>query len=651
VREPLVHVVLAWFGDGAVPVEARRRARERFDESVSGLVAETFVRHDFGGDDWGVTVLYPSRRDGYRWPVFAQEGSITAVSLGIPVGLDVAGGPARLARCLLAGGQIHATVVPPFGLMAFDAGRRFAVQQDWLGMCRLFVGSGAGVTAMCSRPSLLASFLGGTATPDHSAWSSYAVCGHFGGDMSPIGGIRLLGPGERITGVQRPGGGWHVVSDIRYGVDDVVAAGIAARGTALDVVLDRAADQFRASASAIYDIYDAEVTVGLSGGKDSRVVAAAVLAAGRMPQLATNVDDAFEGEVARRLVEILRHRRGPQPAHRLRLAAAPADVLSVGLYERVSLMHHLYDYQYSSTFTVRPWGARRFPDAPRVPSLSGAGGELAIGYWYPPGDDDQGRSAAARAAMSRHCAAVPIRAASAGALAAEQDRIRSVLDHAAGLGLDGLDLADYVYLVERVRRWYNSAYAIGMITPFLCPGFVSATFTLTPAQKRRRLLHAGLLERFMPEWAEVPYALAAGRSTATRISDGDGVKVICDLLDTAGGDLAGLLRRDEVERTVSACVWGIGPFDPRIMQHFASLAVASHRLEPWTRAPSTTATYTRIMTAAQSTGVYHPLSRLANRVRFVKRTSLGRWLWTAIRVRAMRAERRRLTRVAQRTRP
>lgn len=103
-------------------------------------------------------------------------------------------------------------------------------------------------------------------------------------------------------------------------------------------------------------------------------------------------------------------------------------------------------------------------------------------------------------------------------LAAEKARISGILDHAREVGLAGLHLLDYLYLVERMRRWATSAYTTGMVTPFLAPGFVATTFALTPAQKRDRLLHTGLIARLVPEWSEVPFvSVSTGRSTATRV--------------------------------------------------------------------------------------------------------------------------------------
>src|SRR5215475_14838720 len=106
-------------------------------------------------------------------------------------------------------------------------------------------------------------------------------------------------------------------------------------------------------------------------------------------------------------------------------------------------------------------------------------------------------------------------------MANQRDRISAILDHAAFVGLVGAEQIDYVYLVERMRRWSTSAYELGMVVPFLTPDVVAAMFALTPEQKRGRVLHNGLLARFVPEWVDVPYVtIGTGKSSATRVWDG-----------------------------------------------------------------------------------------------------------------------------------
>jgi asparagine synthase (glutamine-hydrolysing) len=208
-------------------------------------------------------------------------------------------------------------------------------------------------------------------------------------------------------------------------------------------------------------------------------------------------------------------------------------------------------------------------------------------------------------------------------MAAERARIAGRLDHAKDLGLRGLHLIDYIYLVERVRRWYTSAYSIGMITPFLAPGFVAATFALTAEQKRDWLLHRSLVGRLVPEWAEVPFvSISTGKSTATRICAGDGVEVIAGLLDTAHGPITELICRDTVEKALTTAVWN-DPADQRTLQQFTWLAVASEQLEPATVRPATAATFTRM------SALPRPVPRRPERfqrLRWLKRTRAGRAL-------------------------
>ncbi|RLK11889.1 asparagine synthase (glutamine-hydrolysing) [Micromonospora sp. M71_S20] len=621
-----MHVMLAWFADDNLSESARRAARHRFESAVADVAPDSFVRHEFGADDWGVTVLHRSDQGHYRWPVVDTVGPVTAVSLGLPVGVDVTGGPAALAGRLLAGEDVHREVVPPFGLLALDAGGNFALQQDWIGMCRVFTGGSGGLTAFCTRPNLLAAFLHGDPQPDLDGWMSYTLCGHFGGDSSPVRDARLLGPGERVTGRRRDGGGWQLTTTTRYATDDVVRDGLAAQGRPVTELLDRAADAITATAASIHSLYDEDITLGLSGGKDSRLIAASLIAAGRTPRFLTNEDTRAEGEVARELVRILRDKRGLHPEHTLRLAGARANVLGTGLHERARRLQRLTDHQFPSSYLVRPAGPGRLVDQAGPATFTGAAGELATEYWYPPTDDDGGPSPQ-ETALARLLNAVPTGVADAAVVTAERERIGGLLDHGSGLGLHDLRLVDYIYLVERVRRWYTSAYAIGMVTPFLSPGFVAATFALTPQQKRERLMHTGLIARLVPEWAQVPFvSVSTGPSTATRVWEGDGLQAMAELLDTAHGPLTRLVRRPAVEKALRTAARGGRP-DQRTLQQFTWLALASEQLEPGTTRPATGAAYARITAPPQQR---QPAGGAVARLRWIKRAPFGDRLWSAV---------------------
>jgi asparagine synthase (glutamine-hydrolysing) len=639
-----VYVVLAWFTDRSVTSGLAEAGLERFATAAAPLIPASYLHHQLGGDDWGVRVQY-APPGAFRWPVVATGDRVTAVSLGLPVGIDTSGGPVGLARRLLAGGDVHADVVPPFSLIAVDGADRFAIQQDWLGMGRLFTASAHGITAFCNRPSLLAAFLWGVREPDVEGWRSYTATGHFGGDRSPLRGVRLMRPGERFNGQRHPDGGWSVTSVIRRSVDDLVAEGVAAQAHGVDAAVELATEGLVATAKSAYDLYTDDITIGLSGGKDSRVIAAAFLATGRPIGFMTNVDTPAEGDTAQELMRILREKRGLDPPHRLFRAGTPADVLKVGLHERVVRLQNLYDFQFPSSYVARQAAARQLPST-RSASISGVGGELAVAYWYP--DDPSGdldRDVARQTAIQRLNSAVPAGAMDVDAYAEECARVAAVADRADALGLQGQAITDYVYLVERVRRWYSSAYLFGVFTPFLSPTFVAASFALTAAQKRRWALHHGVLDRFLPEWSGVPFitGVTAGESTAAAVWDGDGVRAISDLLDTASGPLTATIRPAAVREALENCVAGAPASRrrPSLLRQFAYLAVATHTLRPDAVRDIEPTTYRRLTMPRRpaSRPVLRPSSKpvpvlvrlAARRLPFVRRTRLGRRVWSAVR--------------------
>lgn len=630
-----MYLALAWFCQRPVPAPAIAQARRRFDDAVADLVQPALARYDAGGEDWGVSILYPADTGALRWPVVADRDGITAISLGIPVGLDGTHGPVGLARDLLAGKGIHAGVVPPFGMIALDRTEQFVVQQDWLGMCRFFTAESGGITAFCSRPTLLATFLDGRISPDPDGWSSYAVSGMFGGDSSPVRGVRLLGPGERVVGRRRSGHGWHLSRQSTYSVDDIVVAGLEARGSGPDRALDLAADGLTATVSSLRGMYEGEISLGLSGGKDSRMLAALMVAVDWLPRLHTNEDMPAEGETARRLVRILNESRQMYPEHRLFRAGAPGRVLRAGLRERVELLHRKYDYQFPSSYVVRAAVSPKLANAAPHVSISGAGGELATGYWYPRSGPAGADTAVALSELERTLiSSMPAAALDPEVLEQQRKRIAGVIGHAETLGLRGADLIDYAYLVERVRRWYSSAYSVGSVTPYLSPGFVMASFASSPEQKTARMLHTRLLERFMPEWSAVPYVSGSAASTAARVWEGDGLTALCDLLDIAHGEVAGLARRPGIEAALTRCAAGRPrSADVKALQQYASLAVASCTLEPATVRQPSGRTHARVTAGARRLARPVPpyLSALATRMAFVKRTRLGRRAWGALR--------------------
>src|SRR5690606_24594949 len=127
------------------------------------------------------------------------------------------------------------------------------------------------------------------------------------------------------------------------------------------------------------------------------------------------------------------------PIHDLRLKSIPAQVVRIGVQERVRRMQHRFDYQYPSTYLPRQAVAERLPDTIGPATFSGAGRDLAVAYWTRTADQD-GTPEGSAAANLR--SAVPASGAGEGVIEAERARIDAILENAKGMGVHDLHLAD-----------------------------------------------------------------------------------------------------------------------------------------------------------------------------------------------------------------
>jgi len=500
----------------------------------------------------------------------------------VPVGAPAGASPGSLAQRALAGQDVHVGLVPPFGLVTVDdAAGRAVVQQDWLGMSRLFVGADDDVLVVSTRPSLVAAACGDPSALDIEAWAGYAAAAHFPGSMAPFEGVRLLDGGQRLTLTRRRDGCWAVESSRRPGVDDLVLSGLARRGAirtessrARQAAVDVAASGLTRAVGSVGGLYDGSVALGLSGGKDSRVIAAALLSAGVVPTFNTNITTKAEGETAVALLRRVRESRGLDPEHRLSEPGAPSRVLRDPLLVRAERIRVRYDHQYPSSFLSRPAVSAEAPATLPSPSFGGAGGEILTGYWYPDADLSSQQMTVHLAA--KLCGAGSLQALSPSNQDAHLARTRALLAKASELGLEGFDILDYAYLTEKMRRWATMAYTAGQVAPFLAPEVVETAFALSPADKAKRAFHQSVLDVLAPEWSDIPFVSAStGGNPAARIWHGDGMATLHVLHARPKGTLTTQLASAAVESAIAA-VRGGRPraADSKILDQFVTLAVA-----------------------------------------------------------------------------
>ena len=189
--------------------------------------------------------------------------------------------------------------------------------------------------------------------------------------------------------------------------------------------------------------------MGLSGGKDSRLLAAALVSEGIVPRFVTNEENPREGETARHLSHLLAQHRGIDVDHHFYVATEPDLVHEHGVVERAHRLHRrprlLVPLDYLNR-PVEPAAEHRFP----APSLVGVCGEYLSDYWLPEewkADPSAATAAEAHSTLRRHLSAAgPRKLLTSTALAHLDQMIDDRFARAQDHGLDPFGSVSYGYM-------------------------------------------------------------------------------------------------------------------------------------------------------------------------------------------------------------
>jgi asparagine synthase (glutamine-hydrolysing) len=557
-----VFAFAAWFADPDETGRDRRARLNRARHYLSGCTPASWAEQSWRGKGWGAVVRQADPGD-WRWTFGTQGEGVTVLAAGFPLGLST-NDPVELGRRLLRGEDIHADVCPPFALLAVENSTgRVAVQQDWHGMGQMFLRRRRGLVTFSNRPSLLPALAGEPAQPHPRGWARYLGSGTFAGNTSPVRGVRLLDPGERMCGRIDPAAGrWRFRSEARLAVDDLVAEGLEG-GRSLDELVSSVADGVARAAGSLSRLWPHPLAMGLSGGKDSRLLASMLLQWQPVRRFVTNVDNPHEGRIATELVRRLAVQHGRRVEHECYSASAAERVLDVPLRERAVRLQQRHDSMVRSTYLNRP-AVASLPDTIPPPRILGAMGEYLSENWVPRDwkHDPSGASVDhARAHLRRKLFGAGPRNALRPGVQQELDTfIDELTDHARELGLDPFGVVCYGYLAGRDRRLPTALSNVEQLMPLAVREVVSAGFALTPQQKVDNALHRAAFARFVPAWADVPFIpnwYGVDLQDKVRVWHGSGADELCVLAD-ANGALTRMLRRRQVRAALDLAATGDG---------------------------------------------------------------------------------------------
>ncbi|TDE15895.1 hypothetical protein [Jiangella asiatica] len=551
-------IFFSWFAVRRPLPDCRELLLSRIERFAAARTNPEWTRVLRYGPGWGVFAAAPAA-GGWQWELLADDDELTVVSTAPPVGLEpdvVTAGPAALGRAALRGGGIGAGVggsgvVPPFGLLALDqAAGRFSLTQDWLGMARMFEYSSQGLVTFSSSPVMPPYVLGDRLVPDEDGWSRYLGGGIFGGSSTPVRGVRGLPAGAVRAGRRLDDGTWRTGLTHGERIDDLLTG----PATSAAQSLAATASGLRRAGAGLAALWPGEVRLGLSGGKDSRLVAAALVSAGLRPRLFTRDDNPAETTTATELVGRVRDARGLELPHDIVPTVTKAQVSVESLAARARQLLQRYEFGYGSSYLLRPAVGLAWPAALAAPTVGGAMGEIATARWIPhswPGQDGKVDGAALRSVLNHVLASEIQPEWQTGdtrrrlAIAVEE-----VVERGARLGLDAVGTVHLTYLAERMRVWSSAGFHVNQVAPLLTAEFVRSAFAMTLEEKRARAIHTGLIDSLVPEWAGVPFipnTAGLAPSAIPRIWDGDGVEVLAEMVARPPGPLLDLFDRVSIE--------------------------------------------------------------------------------------------------------
>ncbi len=363
---------------------------------------------------------------------------------------------------------------------------------DYLGAGRCYELKFEGGFAWSNRVGALPLFTGVEARADRRGWLALAAATWFIGDCTPMAGVTRVPPGTVVR-----------ASDAGVSHDQTCAVSrLVVTDLDLNDAAEAAARQARAQAATAGELWRGGAVVDLSGGRDSRIVAAAAVAAGIDARFRTSDSTPGEADIARQLIRL-----APRALkHRVRHAEGEDSTPTAPLMRRALRLHLLHDgmrhpQKLRSNLKLprsRPSGA----------ALSGHGGEIAHGFFYKTRRELRKiRRGGEEAIVSRLLRFFTKQHSSARGEAYEIARgeIERILAEGSNFGVKGPTLLEWFYLMDRFTHRSGLASHAERVSVFATPAFVQAAFALKPEQRIDAVLHREMVSRLVPAWRDVPF--------------------------------------------------------------------------------------------------------------------------------------------------
>ncbi len=486
----------------------------RVEAHYHGLYADPVTRSADHTDRLGLHI-WDGTETPWRWPAFAHADGLSVATTYLPIGYErVVGDRAPetaavpLARALAANPCAVLELTAPFVIASLDHEQDvLRLQTDSIGLGRLFEARFPGGWVWSNRPVAAALFAGLELLLDRDGWRSIAAAGWFLGNNSPLAGVTAV-PSAATVGYDA-----GLNRRLRSKIDSLAVLSAATDDALSERSVSAVAEGLTGLVRSVGRMTTGPITSDLSGGRDSRLVTAACVAAGVEVTVNTSGAETGEADTAEALVAALPAAQASRITHNVTRPAADGPALVRGLPMDAPLLPNVLAWHRGQEGlrppSYVPFAAPAHLVGAAGPILGGGSGEIAHGHFYPASYEELATlpDGVRLDWAVQHLSPQVITKAgpSAAARATVSAALRSTLRAAFASGLDDACVFDHFYAAERSRRWGTVADRTGNVTPLLLPEFIQAAFRLTPAQRADNALHRALTARLVPQWADIPY--------------------------------------------------------------------------------------------------------------------------------------------------
>ncbi|MEX5275306.1 hypothetical protein RF638_15370 [Kocuria sp. CPCC 205235] len=467
---------------------------------VAGLLGDSFsVTHI--GDNRSGFVVWESEGTRVTWPAVVKNDNEGAAWLHIPA---VAGTPddaqdaLSLARNVMSGRVDRVELGAPCAAIYWNNGQ-LRIVNDNLGMVRFFEYDMPDFgTVWCTRSGLAHVFAAVEPAMDDQAWAGMATLGWNATGRTHMGSGRQLPPRSKIS-VNSSGGVLTTQTS-----HDWMRSVLAGPEPSMAVA---ARDMSHSLSRALW--WPQPAIADLSGGKDSRVTAAAAIRSGAVHRLRTMDTDSGEVMTAKQLVGLL----DTAVQHSIAPVSQPAS-RGDDLLNRYKLLHQAWEGAYNARTAYRTSAVKTFKYA-AAPKINGLGGEamqgksLLGGKW-----DERLRGADIEVGFERLEHMVRVGAGSSDEAGDKVvDEVRAFKTGAIEMKFtNAYAFMDYFYNRSKMPFWSLPLAQENYLLPYYSARMLERIIWSNKYPRKYGEMHKEILRSLVPAWSEIAFYKPSART-------------------------------------------------------------------------------------------------------------------------------------------